>query len=366
MVLPIEQSSHFFKIVRMFYVRNLCLVFTLLLQIDINIVMISFPSFYSLASFAIGLLTVYLIWDLSKKYLFPFLRSYYHSILFATLFGFLDIVCRNVIQDVLKSQAASPHTLKTIGLVLNLLALPFMIISWYFFIAMARGLMGKKLPFSIKAGFFMLQGVMTVIFGFLIADYASRKIESFSDVSRTVLSVFNIISLLIIIGAILQIFFYLKDVDDKEMRKGARNFGIIYLLVYMAYRLRIDFLAHLAYTEYFYFILHFAVHLPPLLYIRRFLQVYYLNHPFRPVDQTDMNRILGKYKISEREQEIIFLLLKGKSNKDIAQELFISSHTVRNHLHNIFQKLKLKNRHQLSNFIFNSLASKRIEETTGS
>ena len=60
------------------------------------------------------------------------------------------------------------------------------------------------------------------------------------------------------------------------------------------------------------------------------------------------------------------MLLKGKSNKDIAQELFISSHTVRNHLHNIFQKLKLKSRHQLSNFIFNSLASKRIEEKNGS
>lgn len=331
-------------------------------QFDINITMISFLAFFSLVSFAFGFLNIYLTWDLSKKYRFSFLHSYFYSLLFSTLFGFLDIVCRNVIQDVLRSQFASPHTLMTVGLVINLLALPFMIVSWYFFIAMMRGFMGKKVPLGIKIGFFVLQGMMTIIFGFLIADYAQQKIDSFSDVSHTVLSAFSIISSLIILGAIFQIFFYLKDINEKEMRRAIRSFGIIYLLAYLAYRLRIDLLGFLRNTDYMYSILHFAVHLPPLLYLRTFLKAYYLNHPLEVIDQANLDRIFARCNISEREGEIILFLLKGKSNRDIAQELFISSHTVRNHLHNIFQKFKIKSRHQLSNLIFNSLAAERTGE----
>jgi hypothetical protein len=97
---------------------------------------------------------------------------------------------------------------------------------------------------GIKIGFFVLQGMMTVIFGFLIADYAYQKIENFSGFSRTVLATFNIVSSLIILGAIFQIFFYLKDIDEKEMRRAIKGFGIIYLLAYLAYRLRIDLRDH--------------------------------------------------------------------------------------------------------------------------
>lgn len=323
--------------------------------------MIFFLAFFSLASFSVGLLNVYLTWDLSKKYCFPYLRSYFASILFSTLFGFLDIVCRNVIQGVLQSQSASPHALTTAGLVFNLLALPFMIVSWYFFIAMIRGFAGKGLSLGIKAGFFILQGVMTLIFGFLIADYAGQKAQDFSNLSRTVLSAFNVVSTLIILGALAQLLFYLKDVGEKTMRKAARDFGLIYLLAYVIYRIRIDALGFLAHTQHAYALLHFAVHLPPLLYLRRVLRIYYLNHPLQPAEPAQLRTIFSGHNITERESDIILLLLKGKSNREIAQDLFISSHTVRNHLHNIFQKLKIKSRHQLTNYIFNSLDAERSE-----
>ena len=52
-------------------------------------------------------------------------------------------------------------------------------------------------------------------------------------------------------------------------------------------------------------------------------------------------------RISKREQEIIRLLLDGKSNKQIEETLFISYHTVKNHLYNIYQKLGIKNRYEL-------------------
>jgi LuxR family transcriptional regulator of csgAB operon len=39
------------------------------------------------------------------------------------------------------------------------------------------------------------------------------------------------------------------------------------------------------------------------------------------------------------------------SNADIEKKLYISSHTVKNHIYHIYQKLGVKNRVQISNLI---------------
>lgn len=49
-------------------------------------------------------------------------------------------------------------------------------------------------------------------------------------------------------------------------------------------------------------------------------------------------------ELSEREIEILKLLASGKRNAEIAQELLISPHTVRNHISNILAKLHISNR----------------------
>jgi DNA-binding NarL/FixJ family response regulator len=43
--------------------------------------------------------------------------------------------------------------------------------------------------------------------------------------------------------------------------------------------------------------------------------------------------------LSEREKEIVQLVAQGYRNKEIGEKLFISEQTVKNHLHNIFDKL---------------------------
>jgi DNA-binding NarL/FixJ family response regulator len=51
-------------------------------------------------------------------------------------------------------------------------------------------------------------------------------------------------------------------------------------------------------------------------------------------------------KLTEREIEVLRHLSVGASNRDIAQALFISENTVRNHVRNILDKLHLSNRAQ--------------------
>ena len=61
----------------------------------------------------------------------------------------------------------------------------------------------------------------------------------------------------------------------------------------------------------------------------------------------EMKSIFARKKISKREEEIIRMLLVGKTNREIENNLFISSHTVRNHIYNIYQKLNVNNRGEL-------------------
>lgn len=61
--------------------------------------------------------------------------------------------------------------------------------------------------------------------------------------------------------------------------------------------------------------------------------------------------VFDMYSLSEREREVISLVLKGYSNKKIAEMLFISVSTVKTHIHNTFQKTKTSNRYELIHLI---------------
>jgi DNA-binding CsgD family transcriptional regulator/streptogramin lyase len=63
--------------------------------------------------------------------------------------------------------------------------------------------------------------------------------------------------------------------------------------------------------------------------------------------EATMEQYLSKCGISQREKEIVLLLLKGKSNKEIEDVLFIAMGTVKNHVYSIYQKIGVKNRAQL-------------------
>ncbi|MGA9173864.1 MAG: response regulator transcription factor [Thermoactinomyces sp.] len=54
--------------------------------------------------------------------------------------------------------------------------------------------------------------------------------------------------------------------------------------------------------------------------------------------------------LTPREQEILTLVAKGLSNREIAAACSISEYTVKNHLKNIMQKLHLQNRVQLTRY----------------
>ena len=55
--------------------------------------------------------------------------------------------------------------------------------------------------------------------------------------------------------------------------------------------------------------------------------------------------------LTKKEREVMLKVAEGKTNRQIAQELYLSEHTVRNHVSNILQKLGLASRVQLANYV---------------
>lgn len=68
-------------------------------------------------------------------------------------------------------------------------------------------------------------------------------------------------------------------------------------------------------------------------------------NPFAEVK--NMNDYIASYALTGREAEILYSILYGKSNEDIAEELCISPHTLKKHLQNIYRKTGTSSRIQL-------------------
>jgi DNA-binding NarL/FixJ family response regulator len=80
--------------------------------------------------------------------------------------------------------------------------------------------------------------------------------------------------------------------------------------------------------------------------------------PAPPVSQPTRDR--ERSPLSQREREIVALVAQGFKNKEMAEKMFISEQTVKNHLHNIFDKLGVSDRLELALYaIHNNLHTGR-------
>lgn len=63
--------------------------------------------------------------------------------------------------------------------------------------------------------------------------------------------------------------------------------------------------------------------------------------------------------LTEREKEIVLLIIKRKKNIEIANELFVELSTIKSHINNIYKKESVKNRKEIINKYQSLLKSKQ-------
>lgn len=70
--------------------------------------------------------------------------------------------------------------------------------------------------------------------------------------------------------------------------------------------------------------------------------------PSVPAPKPHVQKTRERSPLSARELEIVQLIAQGYKNKEMAEKMFISEQTVKNHLHNIFDKLGVSDRLELA------------------
>jgi DNA-binding CsgD family transcriptional regulator len=61
-----------------------------------------------------------------------------------------------------------------------------------------------------------------------------------------------------------------------------------------------------------------------------------------------LERAVSRYGLSKREREVAVLLCHGRTNQEIADELFVALQTIKDHNYRIFQKVGVRNRTELA------------------
>lgn len=68
-------------------------------------------------------------------------------------------------------------------------------------------------------------------------------------------------------------------------------------------------------------------------------------------EETVLEMLASENRLTEREYEIMKLIYEGNSYEETAGQLYISKYTVKNHVHNIYEKLGVSNKSELINMV---------------
>jgi DNA-binding CsgD family transcriptional regulator len=308
----------------------------------------------------IALLTIALTYNRLIKCRKPFYSPFFYYILFSFIYGFLNYFGRFYARLILAEHHLRNFTRNTIDLFLNGLALPFCLIGLYFYFIFIRELLEQKKSRRLRLWLLFIEIFMMVI---LTVDYIEYLNSSGGSVSRFMaisLAAVNFVFVLISYAAILQIVFYRNTIKEKARRKALVRFAVVVIALDSIYFL---LLYKVLVGDLFYYFVPTAFSLSlfiQFVYVKHFIDRYYIVHSLGYESIKDLSDIYKKQNITEREKEIIELLRLGKSNREIHEKLCISLQTVKNNIYNIFQKLNVRNRVELT-ILVNRVADERAE-----
>ncbi len=58
--------------------------------------------------------------------------------------------------------------------------------------------------------------------------------------------------------------------------------------------------------------------------------------------------MLTDFGLTPRQEEVTLLVVRGLSNREVAEELFIAEQTVKDHLRDVFEKVGVRRRSELT------------------
>lgn len=303
-----------------------------------------------LFSAAIAIASCWITYQFTTTYDTKFHKTYFYYLFTFFGFGFYGIWAQIIMSTLLSYVDTDIETIKTVANFLPILGVPLLIISWIMLTKMGYYLVQvepKKNLFRIHI--LILTSVSILIIGiFFILKKDHSLFKEYL--------VYMEIGVLILIEFIYLTFFttiVLKHV--KKYQKLYKNIITQFILL-----LIVGFLLRAVVLSLHELNIYVLAPLLLIYFLSNFFPVFYLRLKsdliFTPVGAEHPNEekkilLFSKYKITKREKEIIDKICQGKTNQQIADELFIGLQTVKDHTHRIYSKIGINSRLKLVQMI---------------
>jgi DNA-binding CsgD family transcriptional regulator len=284
--------------------------------------------------------------QLLSTYAAEFHRHHFYYLAAFHAFAFYSLWGQVLARALLASTDADAAVIELVAGFLPVFGVPFLFVSWLMLLSMAFSMFGKVFKtrwLLLHTGVFLgaLLGAW-VVFRVLQGDAASAVpnlglIEAGTMIGAELLYFGGFLALVVRCGA----------GYDRDKRRILSRFSALLFAGFAARSL----LAGLALVDIrlspVTLLAYFASNLPALLYLRASA-----DRAFQPVkavqvSNAGMEHMFERYGVTKRERQIVQKICLGKTNQQIANELFISLQTVKDHTHRIYSKIGINSRMQL-------------------
>lgn len=266
-----------------------------------------------------------------------FLRPLFYYAIFMSAFGFYGVWGQFLIVSVAGNQL-TPEILSSVSVISLLLGLPFLVFGWLMLVHFAAECTGKGLKNISTA--LIIAGNFAAIFiiGFAVRD------QSFADALPLIKYYYAAASLLFSVVASALI---LRNNQCSFRDVDRRIVSVIITAGALAQGAVLLFMTHSIWMALVFVFLLFGASALLVTYLNYGAEMKKPSQAAPDVKAGDMKEIMKLYDISPREEEIIREICGGLSNQEIADRLFISLQTVKDHTSRIYSKMNVKSRTQL-------------------
>jgi DNA-binding CsgD family transcriptional regulator len=295
---------------------------------------------------AIAIASILLSHQFITTYNTDFHRNYFYYLMAFFAFAFYGIWGQIIVRTLLKSMTTNVEIIEATANFLPVLGVPFLFISWIMLINMTYALLELKVKSSWFIVHFMLLLVLLIgiwrFYAFLDGD--GQLVDE--QLTYYEVGLLLLMELVYFLMCALILVYNIKKLQ-KSISKYIYRFLLLMVagLVLRGCILPVSFISPWVLAPAI--LLYFASNFLPLFYLRNTADLIFMPIYAEHKSEEKMELIFKKHQISKREKEIVQHICEGKTNQQIADELFISLQTVKDHTHRIYTKIGIKSRMQL-------------------
>ncbi|MPR33605.1 LuxR C-terminal-related transcriptional regulator [Salmonirosea aquatica] len=280
-----------------------------------------------------------------KEYrLYPALRYLQYYLILIYTFGFYALWSQILLRSLFFAELR-PDNLAALARFLIMLSVPFLLVSKLMLVLWMIHLANRPVRTYLLPSLVPLLLLALLV----VAGYGS---------TWTLYQAYGALVLVLMTWVAMQLFFfearYLQRKSKTVLAVVVVGIGVLHGLLLLDLReipavellfVLLYFLMHTAFVTYFIYQVDLPEPDPTAIGLPHAVPVI--------IGTPSFEKFVEVYGITPRESEIIQEIYQGKANKEIAEQLFVTLQTIKDHTHRIYQKTNVKSRTQLNSLLRN-------------